>query len=272
MRSLLALVFLGLLAAGPSLAQQPGSSATPSPESLYEQGRNALTGTGTSRNDIAGVDLIRRSAELGYIPALVAMGSFYDTGNFLPLEPQQAVAFYRKAADKGDRLGQWSLGRLYFSNTGVPRDMDEASRWLQRAADQGDPFGEYLLGRVKEERNDYAAAAGWYHKAAQQGLPQAQRHLGDLLRQGQGGVHQDKFEAYVWLLVSFNNGITSAGTNLSLLEGDLSAKQLQEAKSKARALGESTARAVTAGGCTGWDGEFFDIPEPPPLRLQNRCH
>lgn len=272
MRSLLAVMFLVFLAAAPSPAQQAGSSFTPSPESLYEEGRNALTGTGTSRNDITGVDLMRRSAELGYVPALVAMGSFYDTGNFLAQEPPQAVAFYRKAADKGDRLAQWSLGRLYFNSTGVPRDLDEATRWLQRAADQGDPFGQYLLGRIKEERNDYSAAVDWYRKAAQQGLPQAQRHLGDLLRQGQAGVHQDKFEAYVWLLVSFNNGITSAGTNLSLLEGDLNAKQLQEAKSKARALGESTARAVTAGGCTGWEGEFSDIPEPPPLRLQNRCH
>lgn len=274
MRSLLLYLSLAILAIAPAStpAQQAGSSFSPSAQSLYEQGRNALTGTGVNRNDILGVDYMRRSADMGYAPAQVAMGYFYDTGNFLAQEPQQSVAFYRKAADQGDRLAQWSLGRLYLNNTGVPRDLDQAERWLQQAANQGDPFGEYLLGTVKEERTDFAAAAQWYRKAAQQGLPQAQEKLGRMLMEGKNGVPQDKFEAYVWLLVSFDNGNRAVTTSLSVLEGDFNGSQVEQAKSKARSLDESTARTVTAGGCTGWEGEFREMPEPPPLRLQVHCH
>ncbi len=44
-----------------------------SPDALYERGMDAITGVGTSRNDMLGIDYFRRSADLGYGPAQIAL-------------------------------------------------------------------------------------------------------------------------------------------------------------------------------------------------------
>ena len=153
---------------------------------LYEKGMNNLMGIGISRNDLTAVDYLRRSAELGYPPAQVVLGYFYDTGSVVAQDSQQAADWYKKAAKQDDRLADWLLGRLYYTGNGVPRDLSAAEPWLQKAANQGDPFGQYLLGMIRLERNDYSRAADLFRKAAMQGLPQAQQQLGELLKRGQG--------------------------------------------------------------------------------------
>jgi TPR repeat protein len=231
---------------------------------------NALKGSGPSHNNQTALDLLRRSAELRYVPAQTVVGCFYETGFLVPAEPGQAAEWYRKAAVQDDRLGEWLLGRLYYTGAGVPRDWSLAERWLLKAADQGDPFSQYLLGTIKREQGENAKAANWFRKAAEQGLPQAQQQLAQLLKQGLG-VTADKFEGYVWLLVSADNGYPAAIQDLASLEADLGSTQVEQAKSRARELEKTMSRSVTAHGCTGWPGEFAAVPAPPPPDLQRFC-
>jgi len=123
---------------------------------------------------------------------------------------------------------------------------------------------------VKLDRQDYPNAAAWLGKAAQQGLPQAQEQLAKLLRDGQG-VLQDKFEAYVWMLVSNDAGNGRVARDLQSLEAELGTNQVEQAKTKARQMERSVSRSVNAHGCTGWPGEFGVIPAPPPPDLQRFC-
>jgi TPR repeat protein len=237
---------------------------------LYEKGMNNLMGVGVGRNDLNAVDYLRRSAELGYPPAQVALGYFYDTGSVVSQDSGQAADWYRKAAKQDDRLAEWLLGRLYFTGNGIPRDLNAAESWLQKTANQGDPFGQQLLGLVRLEQNDYPKASEWFRKAAMQGLPQAQAQLGELLKDGRG-VTQDKFEAYVWLSVSFDAGNKSVAADLAALEGALGSNRVEEAKSKARDLEQTVSRAVVARGCSGWAGEFDLVPAPPTPDIQRFC-
>jgi uncharacterized protein len=237
---------------------------------LYEKGMNSLMGVGVSRNDLNGVDYLRRSAELGYPPAQIALGYFYDTGSVVSQDSGQAADWYKKAAKQDDRLADWLLGRLYYNGNGVPRDLNTAESWLQKAANQGDPFGQQLLGLIRLERNDYANAAEWFRKAARQGLPQSQAQLGELLKDGRG-VSQDQFEAYVWLLVSLDTGNQAVAADLAALEGVLGSNRVEEAKSKARDLEQSVSRAVVSRGCSGWPGEFDLVPAPPTPDIQRFC-
>jgi TPR repeat protein len=246
------------------------TTAGPNPAQLFEKGMNALTGTGLSRNDVTASDYIRRSAELGYAPAQVTLGYFYETGTILTREPKEGVHWYKSAAQQDDVLGEWLLGRAIFNGETSMRDLNEASDWLSKAAAHNDPFGEYLLGMTRLERNDYPQAAEWFRKAAVQGLPQAQQQLAQLLEEGKG-VDVNKFDAYVWLLVSFDAGNSSTAADLQKLEADLGSNQVERAKTKARELESSVARAVVARGCTGWAGEFDRVPSPPPPDLQRFC-
>lgn len=261
--SLLVFAFL----AGPLFAQ---TTSGPTPVQLYEKGMNALTGTGVGRSDLNATDYIRRSAELGYAPGQVALGYFYETGTILTREPQQGAEWYKKAAQQDDVLGEWLFGRAIFVGETSVRDLNEAAEWLKKAAAHDDPFGAYLLGMIRLERNDYTQAGEWFRKAAVQGLPQAQQQLGQLMKQGKG-MDVNKFEAYVWLLVSFDASDKATAADLQQLEGELGSNQVEEAKTRARALESSVTRAVVARGCTGWAGEFNPIPSPPPPDLQRFC-
>jgi uncharacterized protein len=264
----LALVLLALMLSTAGFAQT--ASLGLNAQQLYEKGLSSLMGVGLSRSDLNAVDYLRRSAELGYPPAQVALGYFYETGSVVTQDSGQAADWYKKAAKQDDRLADWLLGRLYYTGNGVPRDLSAAESWLQKAANQGDPFGEQLLGLIRLERNDYPKAAEWFRKAAMQGLPQAQAQLGQLLKQGRG-LAPDKFEAYVWLLVSFDAGNQTVAADLAALEGELGSNRVEEAKGKARDLEQTASRAVVSPGCSGWPGEFDLVPAPPAPDLQRFC-
>ncbi len=265
-RSTSILLLLGLSA----ILQAQQATTSQSPRALFEKGMNALAGTGISRSDQIAFDSIHRSADLGYSPAQDAMGYFFETGTLTARDPQQGVVWYRKAAEQGDRLGEWLLGRAYFAGIGTARDLTSAERWLRQASDQGDPFAQYLLALAKQERNDYSAAAEWFRKAAERGLPQAQKQLGLLLKQGRG-VAENKTEAYIWLLLSFEAGDRTIADDLKQLEAELGSNQVEQAKTQARDRQQSVSRPVVARGCTGWQGEFGEIPTPPPPDIQRFC-
>lgn len=243
-----------------------------SPEALYDRGMDAITGVGPSQNDALGIDYFRRSAELGYGPAQIALAYYYETGTSLASDPAQAVDLYRKAAQQGDPLAGWLVGRHYFLGNGVPRDPDAAQKWLKLSAGQNNAFGAYYLGRLMADR-DYAKAPALYKIAADQGLPQAQYFYAKTLKDGRG-IPQDRFTAYVWYTIAADAGYAAAGADLGELDsgGYLTLDQITQAKAKARDLEQVVIRAVAARGCSGWDGEFDEFPTPPPPKLQRFCH
>jgi len=255
-----------------ALASVCAFAQSSSPEALYQRGMDAITGVGPSRNDLEGIDYFRRSADLGYGPAQIALGFYYDTGTVLAGSQSQALDLYRKAAGQGDPLASWLAGRRYFLGNGVPRDLDAAIKWLKPAAAQNNPFAAYYLGRIMADR-DYTKAPDLYKIAADQGLPQAQYFYGKALKDGRG-IPQDRFNACVWLTVALDAHYTVASTDLAELDGGgyLTLAQISEAKRKARDLEQVVIRAVNSRGCSGWDGEFDEYPTIPPPKLQPFCH
>ncbi len=243
-----------------------------SPEALYDRGIDAITGIGPSQNDALGVDYFRRSADLGYGPAQVALAYYYETGSVVASNPALAVDLYRKAAQQGDPLGAWIAGRHYFLGIGVPRDLDAAQKWFKLSADQNSAYGSYYLGRLMADR-DYTKAPKLYKIAADQGLPQAQYFYAKTLKDGRG-IPQDRLTAYVWFSIASDAGYTAASADIGELEsgGNLTVSQISEARVKARDLEQVVIRAVTARGCSGWEGEFDEFPTPPPAKLQRFCH
>jgi TPR repeat protein len=242
-----------------------------SPESLYDRGVDAITGVGSTQNDSLGVDYFRRSADLGYGPAQIALAYYYETGTVLASNPGQAADLYRKAAQQGDPLAGWLAGRIYFLGNGVPRDPDAALKWLKLSADQNNAYGAYYLGRLMADR-DVTKAPKLYKIAADQGLPQAQYFYAKALKDGRG-IAQDRMNAYVWFTVAADAGYADANADIGdLNRSDLTTDQISQARAKARDLEQVVIRAVSARGCSGWEGEFSEFPVPPPPKLQRFCH
>jgi len=243
-----------------------------SPEALYERGMDAISGIGPSRNDLEGIDCFRRSADLGYGPAQIALGYYYEAGTVITGDPGKGLDLYRKAAAQGDPLASWLAGRRYFLGNSVARDLDAAQKWLKPAAQQNNAFAAYYLGRIMADR-DYNKAPALYKIAADQGLPQAQYFYAKTLKDGRG-IPQDRFNAYVWFTIALDAHYTAASTDLAQIEGGgyLTLAQLSEAKTKVRDLEQNVIRQVNSRGCSGWEGEFDEYPTPPPPTLQRYCH
>ena len=255
-----------------SLVSAVAVAQSTSPDALYEHGMDAITGVGSTQNDLQGIDYFRRSAEVGYGPAQIALGYYYETGTAIAKDQAQALTLYRKAAQTGDPLAAWLVGRLYFLGYGTPRDLDAAQKWMKMSASQNNAYGAYYLARLLADR-DAAKATALYKIAADQGLPQAQYYYGKALKDGKG-IAQNRFDAYVWLSIAGDADYVAAGSDLAELNssGFLTRDQIAEAKTKAHELEQTVIRAVNSRGCSGWDGEAAENPTTPPPQFQRFCH
>ena len=98
----------------------------------------------------------------------------------------EAVKWITRAAEAGDETAQRSLGLLFLTGRGVPRHAQKAAIWLHRAAAKGDATAQYNLAVMFESGQgtavDLAESRRWYERAAQNGHPLARQWL---MRQGQ---------------------------------------------------------------------------------------
>jgi hypothetical protein len=237
-------------------------------KSVYEDAMNKLTGVPPNRSDLRGVDLMSRSADMGYLPAQVAVGTIYDTGMYIGANPSRASDFYRKAINQGSHFAEYLLGRMYYTGmlAGGKRD---GEKWLLSAAEAGNPFAAYLLADSIYDR-DPAGGIRWYRAAAEQGLPYAQYRLAKALLEGRVPP-VNKREAYLWFSVAQDAGVNEAGTDRSLLESDLGTTETEKAKTEARDLRTKVRRASNPTRCKGWVGELDTLPTVPPLEILPYC-
>ncbi len=76
-------------------------------------------------------------AEQGYPLAECQIGYFYLEGLGVEKDLEKALYWTRRAADHGDRDGQYNLAWFYEEALGVDRDLEQALFWYRQAALQG---------------------------------------------------------------------------------------------------------------------------------------
>lgn len=67
----------------------------------------------------------------------------YKSGEGVPRDPSQAVAWLARAAEQGFPPAQNSLGLMYLKGEGVPKDYRQAYFWLELAVRHGVPGAEH---------------------------------------------------------------------------------------------------------------------------------
>jgi TPR repeat protein len=125
-----------------------------------------------------------------------------------------------RLAHQGNADAQVNLGIMYGSGQGVPQDYAAAAGWFRKAAEQGNANGQYNLGIIYDKGQgvpqDYAAAAGWFRKAAEQGSANAQFNLGSMYLRGQG-VTGDYVKAANWYRKAAEQGDAKSQGQLGLM-------------------------------------------------------
>lgn len=167
-------------------------SAQAAPEDDFRAGEQAYR-----RGDVvAAMASLRRAADAGHAPAQVMLAGILDQAEF----DEDAVAYYRKAADQGNADGQYGMGTMYLAGEGVKRDAAQGYFWLTRAADN-DGHARAILAlataHIRAQKGeiaegpDKARAAEWLRKAADFNDQEALDALAKAYREGGFGLAPD---------------------------------------------------------------------------------
>lgn len=107
------------------------------------------------------------SEDIDYAPIMHSLAEMFQSTQ----DYEQAVKWYRQAADEGYVESQWNLGLMYYNGFGVNQSYEEAAKWFRLAAEQGNPIYQFVLGDMyyygEGVPKDLQEALKWYERAAQ---------------------------------------------------------------------------------------------------------
>ena len=106
-----------------------------------------------------------------------AKGDDYYYGRGCPVDYSQALYWYHKAADAGNKYSPNSIGICYQEGHGVPQSDEQAATWFEKAYNAGNPQGAYNLAECyftgAGVRKSVDQALKYWAEAAKLGHPSA---------------------------------------------------------------------------------------------------
>jgi uncharacterized protein len=140
-------------------------------------------------------------------------------------------------AQKGNDRAQFNLGYIYANGWGVQRDDDEAIIWYRKAADQGLPIAQYHLGLAflfgDGVQPDQVEGINWIRRAADQGYPLAQLFLGFAYASGLG-VKLDPVIGYMWASLAMQRNVIDARRVRDSFSGVMTVDQIRDSQNLVR--------------------------------------
>ena len=116
---------------GPEITRKPASEhgcEIPSDQNIDDWKSEALTG------------------HRGNTDSQNLLGLSYSLGCGVPQDDEQALGWFRLAAEQGDATAQFNLGGMYALGLGTPQNFELAVKWYELSADQGNASAQGELG------------------------------------------------------------------------------------------------------------------------------
>jgi hypothetical protein len=102
---------------------------------------------------------LRQRAESGDVNSQLELGNRYSVGSVLfdePINIEESLRWYQKAADQNDVGAQLKLARIYDNGINVPRDHKLALYWYHKAAQAGNLTARLLIVQQVESGDELA--------------------------------------------------------------------------------------------------------------------
>lgn len=173
---------------------------------------------------------MKSAADLGHADAIGGIGYFHSIGLVVEKNDREAIACFRKGAEKGSSKAMLNLAKMLLAGRGVEDANKEISaqeglQWMSRAADRGLPeaclaYGSILYFGDHGVTKDETKAAGYLKPAAEAELAEAQNMIGIMLEMGQG-MSMDAAAARDFFRRAALAGDAKAQSNLGRLLGPL---------------------------------------------------
>ena len=183
------------------------------------------------------------------VPAQYVLAQKFDLGQGVAKDPEQALFWYRKAADQGFALAEYSYSTKL--GQGPHPDHVQEIAYLRKAAEQGDDQAEFFLARYYSSgyadiipQSD-AEALVWYRRLADQNRMGGRFQVGVAYELGKG-VPRDMVEAHRWFQLAANDGDQDAKNELAKLDAPppLAAPATPDARAVTQADAQARADAA----------------------------
>ena len=191
------------------------------PAGWFGVGIAFLEGTGGERQDDAeAVACFRRATEIGFAPAMRAMGICCERGRGVPRDLKEARRWYERSAQGGDPEGARLLARMVYDGIGTEGNIVKGIDLYRQAAAQGDEPAQLMVAASAEcglgMAHDEAFALKAYRRIADSGSNvQAMYALGMVYENGLLGAAADRTEADRWFRRAADHGHVGAATALN---------------------------------------------------------
>lgn len=174
-----------------------GVAATAAPADDHDGALRAL-----HRGDVVGaLRIARPAAEAGHAPSQALLGFLLERSG----ADVEALPWYRRAADGGDRDGHFGLGNLLLAGRGIAKDEKQAFVHFSKAAASGHAAAIDLVAAAwigarwgADPEADAESARAAVLRAARQGHLASAEALASAYRHGRLGLHADAGEAAHW--------------------------------------------------------------------------
>jgi len=216
---------------------------------------------------------VRRHAKEGNIDAQFEWARKLDTGNGVPYDHQQALAWYSKAATKNHSGALYYIAIAHLYGLGIPVDIPKGREMLKQAANLEQPLAQKLLSYLSDGKNDVldadaSAALAWnLDLAMNENDPDAMAALGHMFNMG-WGVKQSTEEGQTWLRKSRAAGGKGADRELRRMKIDKIMSDDAKNKEPAVAPSSEESPTIVANNTTSnsaQDAQQAEVPLKPAL-------
>jgi hypothetical protein len=177
-------------------------------------------GTSTRANNLTRAIMGKAKILLAFVALLPVCAIAQTPSSAIMPKTNGDIAELSRKAVSGDTRAQLQLGIAFEFGQGVDKNIEEAMHWYRIAADRGDPEAQTNLGYLYEigttGPENPAEAAKWYLRAAVSGFARAQFNLGMLYLRGAGVGRSDEDAAH-WIGEAADVGCPTAVAALGYL-------------------------------------------------------
>lgn len=165
------------------------------PEEDYQAGLKAFN----EDDQVVAMEMLGKASEAGHAQAMVLLGDLLDRAE----RNEDAVKWYRAAANQGDLEGMINLALMYANGEGIAKDDGQAMAWLEKAAEKGSPRAMLIIsnsyrGGDMGNSINYDKSFEWLVKATEANHLPAVRMMADVYRKGLLGFDPDPQLAKDW--------------------------------------------------------------------------
>ena len=154
-------------------------------------------------------------AQNGNSTAQLLIGRCYENGLGVVQNPEEAVKWYKLAAEQNDAQAQVFLAYCYELGLGVAKDQKQTVELMGKAAEAGNAEAQYNMALYSSKgqygvTKDYEVSFNWAMKSANQGYGQAELLVGAYYDAGIG-VKQNQAKANEWFAKAKAKGFEREG-------------------------------------------------------------